>query len=112
MKACVEVKEVPLTVQLLIPKGEEKKKRLDSFPSTQEEGEEEEKAVDSSFNLILFINPAFLRNDRREGEEEFGRAWKSAIRRNQRPFYQNNNNPASICHQNRLKRFNRIEKKE
>ena len=70
MKACVEVKEVPLTVQLLIPKGEEKKKRLDSFPSTQEEGEEEEKAVDSSFNLILFINPAFLRNDRREGEEE------------------------------------------
>jgi len=34
MKACVEVKEVPLIVQLLIPKGEEKKKRLDSFPST------------------------------------------------------------------------------
>ena len=24
---------------------------------------------------------------------------------------QNNNNPASICHQNRLKRFNRIDKK-
>ena len=68
--------------------------------------------MDSSFNLILFINPAFLRNDRREGEEEFGRAWKSAIRRNQRPFYQNNNNPALICHQNRLKRFNRIEKKK
>ena len=72
MKACVEVKEVPLTVQLLIPKGEEKKRRLDSFPSTQEEGKEkeEEKAVDSPFDLILFINPAFLQNDRREGEEE------------------------------------------